>query len=129
MLLAAGTMAVGAIGNVVTSACKGEISSWGDVRKAALIGGIANGIGYGVAKGVAALKVKQINGMPRTARKRFLQTNIYGNSQVNVNKNLHNFAASPLSSQIKLLENQLIKFKAGVYSTLTSTVGTVIAGI
>ena len=124
-----GTMLVGAASNVASNWHKGNLSSWEDVADAALIGAIANGIGYGVAKGMAALKVKHINNIPRTAKKQFLKTNIFNNTQASANNNLYKFSTSPLRWQIELVENQLNIFRSGIYSTITSTAGTVIVGI
>ena len=123
-----GTMAVGALGNVATGFLKGDITSWDEAKDAAFIGAVANGVGYGVAKGMAALKVKQINNMPRTARKQYLKTKIFNNTQASANNNLYNFSTSPLRWQIKLVEQQLSVFRSGIYSTITSTTGTVIVG-
>ena len=55
-----GTMAVGALGNVATGVLKGDVTNLEEAGKAALIGAAANGVGYGVAKGMAALKVKKL---------------------------------------------------------------------
>ena len=119
-----GTMAVGAVGNVVSDGLKGKINSWEDLGKSALKGGIANGIGYGVAKGMAALKVKQIGNMPRSSRKAFLRDNFYCNSQANVNVNLQTFANSTMAANISIVETQIAIFRSGVYSTVTSTLAT-----
>ena len=70
-----GTMAVGAVGSVTSDFVKGNINSWEDVGKSALRGAVANGLGYGVSKGMAALKVKQIENMTRSSRKIYLRDN------------------------------------------------------
>ena len=119
-----GTMAVGAVGSVVSDGLKGNINSWEDLGKSALKGGVANGIGYGVAKGMAALKVKQISNMPRSSRKVYLRDNFYCNSQVNANMNLQTFANSSMAVKIGIVETQLAIFRSGVYSTITSTFAT-----
>ena len=119
-----GTMAVGAIGSVVSDGLKGNINSVEDLGKSAFRGSIANGIGYGVSKGLAALKVKQIDSMPRSSKKIYLRDKLYCNSQKNVNINLKVFSNSSISSNIKIIEKQLIAFRAGVYSTITSTLFT-----
>ncbi|MBE6639222.1 MAG: RHS repeat-associated core domain-containing protein, partial [Ruminococcaceae bacterium] len=119
-----GTMAVGAIGSVASDGIKGNINSWEDLGKSALKGGIANGIGYGVAKGMAALKVKQISNMPRSSRKVYLRDNFYRNSQAKANVNLRTFANSSMTINIGILEKQIAVFRAGVYSTVTSTLAT-----
>ena len=66
--------------------------------------------------------------MPRTARKQFLKTEIFNNTQASANNNLFNFSTSPLRWQIKLVQDQLNVFRSGIYSTIISTVGTVFAG-
>ena len=119
-----GTMAVGAVGSVVSDGLKGNINSWEDLGKSALKGGVANGIGYGVAKGMAALKVKQISNMPRSSRKVYLRDNFYCNSQVNANVNLQTFANSSMAVNIGIVETQVAIFRSGVYSTVTSTFAT-----
>jgi hypothetical protein len=116
-----GTMAVGAVGSVVSDGLKGNINSWEDLGKSALKGGVANGIGYGVAKGMAALKVKQIGNMPRSSRKVYLRDNFYCNSQANANINLKTFANSSMAANIRIVETQVAVFRSGVYSTVTST--------
>ena len=117
----AGTVAVGAVGNVVSDGLKGNINSWGDLKKSALRGAAANGIGYGVAKGMAALKVKQIGNIPRSSRKVYLRDSFYCNSQVNANINLKTFANSSLAENIRIVEKQVAVFRSGFYSTATST--------
>ena len=117
-----GTMAVGAVGNVVSDGLKGNIHSWGDLGKSALRGAVANGIGYGASKGMAALKVKKIGKMPRAYKKAYLRDKIYCNSQKYVNVNLKTFSNASLSENIQLVERQLIVFRSGIYSTVTSTV-------
>lgn len=119
-----GTMGAGAVGNVVSDALKGNINSMSDLGKSALRGGVANGIGYGVAKGMAALKVRQIGNMPRSTRKVYLRDNFYRNTQAFANTNLKTFANSTLSANIKIVEAQLAIFRSGIYSTITSTVTT-----
>ena len=119
-----GTMAAGAIGSVVSDGLKGNINSWEDLGKSALKGGVANGIGYGVAKGIAALKVKQISNMPRSTRKVYLRDTIYCNGQVNANINLQTFANSSLHMNIQVVEKQIVALRSGVYSTITSTLAT-----
>ena len=119
-----GTMGVGAVGSVVSDGLKGNINNWEDFGKSALKGGVANGIGYGVAKGMAALKVKQIGNMPRSSRKVYLRDNFYRNSQANANVNLKTFANSSMAVNIGIVETQVKVFRSGVYSTVTSTFAT-----
>lgn len=113
-----GTMAVGAIGNVVSDGLKGNISSLESIGKSAFRGAVANAVGYGAAKGMAKLKVKQIDNMSRNSRKAYLRDKIFCNSQADVNRNLQVFARSSLS----IVENRLAVFRSGIYSTLTLTV-------
>ena len=117
-------MGVGAVGSVVSDGLKGNINNWEDLGKSALKGGVANGIGYGVAKGMAALKVKQIGNMPRSSRKVYLRDNFYRNSQANANINLKTFANSSMAVNIGIVETQVAVFRSGVYSTVTSTFAT-----
>lgn len=119
-----GTMAVGAVGNVVSEGLKGKIKNREDFYNSALKGGIANGIGYGVAKGLAALKVKQISNMPRSSRKVYLRDRFYCNSPKNANINLQTFSNSSMAVNIGIIEKQVVAFKSGVYSTVTSTFAT-----
>lgn len=119
-----GTMVVGSIGSVVTDSLKGNISSKEDLIGSAGKGAMANGIGYGVAKALAALKVHQIGKMSRSSRKIFLRDNFYCNSQANANANLQTFANSSLSTNISIVEKQVAVFRSGFYSTVTSTVAT-----
>ena len=115
------TMAAGAAGNIMSDFLKGDINSLEDFGKSAVRGGIANGIGYGVAKAMAALKVNQIAKMPRTSRKAYLRDNLYCSPQAYVNTNLAHFNNSSLTNNIKIIESQLALFKSGIYSTVTST--------
>lgn len=117
-------MAVGAVGNVVTDTRKGNINCFGDLAKSAAKGAFANGVGYGVSKSLAALKVKQIKNMPRTTRKAYLRDNIFHNSQASVNANLKIFADASFKSQIALVESQVAIFRSGIYSSVTSTITT-----
>lgn len=119
-----GTMAVGAVGSVTSDFVKGNINSWEDVGKSALRGAVANGLGYGVSKGMAALKVKQIENMTRSSRKIYLRDNFYCTSQVNANVNLHTFANSSMATNIRIVETQVAIFRSGIYSTVTSTLAT-----
>ena len=119
-----GTMAVGALGNVVSDSLKGNINGFDDLKKSALKGGVANAIGYGIAKGIATLKLNQISNMSRSSRKVYLRDNFYCNSQAQVNNNLRTFANASMSDNIKIIETQFFAFKSGVYSTVTSTLAT-----
>lgn len=117
-----GTMAVGAAGNIVSQGLKGNIKDMDDLGEVALQGAIANGIGYGAAKSAAALKVKQIEHMPRSSRKIYLRDNIYHNSQANANQNLHTFANSSTSMNIKTIETEIAIYRSGFYSTIVSSI-------
>ena len=63
-----GTIAVGTAGNVTTELIKGNINSPEDVAVSAVKGGIINGFGYGIAKGIATLRIKQIGNIEYSAR-------------------------------------------------------------
>ena len=116
-----GTMAVGAFGSVSSDFFKGNLNNWKDVGESALRGGITNGIGYWVSKGMAALKVKQIENMPRADKKVYLRDNVYHSSQANVNINMQSFIKSSMSKKINIVEARLPIFQSGFYSTVTST--------
>ena len=120
-LSAVGTMVVGGIGNVVSDGLKGNIKNSQDFRRSATRGAIANGIGFLVSKGLAFLRVKQIDNMSRTNRKTYLRDNIYCTAQSEANVNIHIYADTSLPAKIALVEQQLVAFKSGAYSTATST--------
>ena len=113
-----GTMAVGALGNVVADGLKGNINSVSDFGESVVSGAVANGIGYGISKGLASMKVKKIQAMPRSAEKRCIKEMLP--SQADVNINLHNFNQAPMSANIKLIEDSYIGFRASIYSTVSS---------
>ena len=73
----AGTIAVGALGNVVTDSIKKNIKSGKDLVTSAVWGAGASASGIAVSKGVAALKVKKINKMPRAKQKRYINRKLY----------------------------------------------------
>ncbi len=110
-------MAAGAAGNVVGDLIRGNVSCFEDAGVSALKGAVANGIGYGVGKAIAKAKVNQINDMSRCAKKAYLRDVFYKNSQKNVNMNLRTFQ----SNSIKQVEQRFLSLRAGVYSTITST--------
>ena len=116
-----GTIAVGAAGSVVTDGLKGNINNCKDFWESASRGAVANMLGYGVAKVMAALKVSQINNMSRASRKLFLRNEIFCNSQANANKNIHMFSQNTIFQNMKLIEGKLYIFRSGIYSTITST--------
>ena len=116
-----GTMAVGAVGNVVSDSLKGNINSLGDLGKSALRGAAANGIGYGVSKLAARGKVKQIESMPRSSQKTYLKNNIFHNSQASTNINRQIFRSNTVSANMKLVEQSFSRFRSGIYSTIVST--------
>lgn len=95
-------MAVGAAGNVVSDFLKGNINSWEDAGKSAFRGGVTNGIGYWFSKGMAALKVKQIENMSRADKKVYLRDNVYCSPQANVNVNMHSFIKSSMIKKLTL---------------------------
>lgn len=115
-------MGVGALGNVVADGLKGNIKSGNDLLNSAALGAGANGFGYLASKGIAALKVDQISSLPRSARKAVLQDTIFKNSQKMVNQNLKVFASNSLLTNIALVESSYGVFRAGIYSTIVSTV-------
>ena len=119
-----GAVFFGAVGNVATDAIKGNIHSKSDIAKSAFRGALANGIGWCISKGIAALKVQSIKHMPRSARKCYLRNNIFNNtanSQALSNINMYRFMGNSLRANIKLVERSLTIFKSGFYSTATST--------
>ena len=85
------------------------------------MGAGANSIGYAASKGVAALKAKKINSMPRTQQKSYINRKLYRGSQANVNVNYHNYMSKTKSGKIGFIESKLRAFKSGIYSTITST--------
>ena len=117
----AGTMAVGAMGNVVSDSIKGNIKSGKDLVSSAAWGAGANFGGYVASKGVAALKVKQIDNMPRIQQKSFINRKLYRGSQANVNMNYHAYMFNTTTGKIGIVERTLRAFKSGIYSTITST--------
>ena len=117
-----GTMAVGAAGNVVADSIKGNINSLEDLGRSATRGAVANGIGYGVAKVAAAMRVGQIGNMPRSDRKIYLRDELFHNSQAFANQNLRTFANNSLWENIALVEANWPLLRSGVYSTITSSV-------
>lgn len=118
----AGTIAVGALGNVVTDSIKKNIKSGKDLVTSAVWGAGASASGIAVSKGVAALKVKKINKMPRAKQKRYINRKLYRDSQANININYHKYMSKPIKQKIAVIENNLRTFKAGIYSTVTSTI-------
>ncbi len=112
-----GALAVGAAGNIAGDLIRGEISNVLDLGKSALKGAVANGAGYGIGKIRAQLKVNQINNMSRDAKKAYLRDEFYQNSQKNVNTNLKTLLVNP----IEQVEKRFWVFRAGIYSTITST--------
>ena len=65
----AGTMAVGALGSVVSDGIKGNIHNVQDLGESALNGAVTNGTGYGISKGLARTKVKQLQAMSNKVEK------------------------------------------------------------
>ena len=117
----AATAAVGALENIVSDSIKGNIKSAKDVISSAAWGAGANSVGYAASKGVAVLKVKQVNNMPRAQQKSYINRKLYRGSQANVNVNYHNYMSKTTSGKIGVVERTLRAFKSGIYSTITST--------
>jgi len=115
------TMVAGAAGNVLSQGIKGNIQSWADFGKSAAYGAVSNAAGWLVSSRVATLKVKEIENMTRDTKKIYLREVIFRDSQKYVNYNLQIFANSSMPVKKWLVENGLLVFRAGVYSTLTST--------
>ena len=117
-----GTVAVGAIGSVVTDGLKGNIHSAADLGNSLWRGGVANTMGYIVSRGLATVKVKQIDDLSRSAKKIFIRDDIYnGSPQGMVNANLHTYDSLTKIERIYLVESKLAVFRSGLYSTITST--------
>lgn len=117
-----GSLLAGAAGNVVSNAMKGNIKSFGDAKGYAKEGAVANGIGWGVSKAFAAIKVLEINNLPRSNQKIILRDSVFKNSQANVNANLSTFHDSSLPQNILRIENSnFFAFRSGIYSSITST--------
>ena len=115
------TATVGAVGNIISDSIKGNIKNGEDVISSVAWGAGANSVGYIASKGVAALKVKKIDSMPRAQQKRYINRKLYRGSQANVNVNYHNYMSKTTSGKIGVVEKTLRAFKSGVYSTITST--------
>ena len=120
----AGTLAFGAIGNVSTDALKGNLNSFESVIESAAIGSIANGLGYGVSKGMARLKTNKILSMNRMERKNYLTDIVYKNSRSLGNVNMHTFTDNPLGT----VERTFSLYKYGIYSTVSSTLSLSVYG-
>ena len=117
-----GSLLAGAAGNVVSNAMKGNINSFEDAKEYAKEGAVANGIGWGVSKAFAAIKVLEINNLPRSNQKTILRDSVFKNSQANVNVNLSMFHNSSLTQNILRIENSnFFAFQSGIYSSITST--------
>ncbi len=116
-----GSVAAGAVGNAVTDWMKGNIGNVDDLMSSMSRGAIANGIGYGISQIAAACKVVRIKHMPRAAQKRYLTDKIFATPRAQANLNRQVFSNNAMSSNIKLLESKLLIYRAGVYSTITST--------
>lgn len=86
------------------------------------MGATANLLGCRASKKVAALKVKQVKNMPRVQQKSYINRKLYRGSQANINVNYHNYMSKTTLGKISVVENTLRTFKAGIYSTITSTV-------
>lgn len=85
-------------------------------------GGVANTMGYIVSRGLATVKVKQIDDLSRSAKKIFIRDDIYnGSPQGMVNANLHTYDSLTKIERIYLVESKLAVFRSGLYSTITST--------
>ena len=112
------TVAVGALGNVVGDAIRGNISSFGDIGKSAVRGAVANALGYGIAKTAIKAKVNKINNMSRASKKSYLRDNFYKNSQKMVNQNLKTFRVNSYEQ----MEKRFWSYRSGVYSTVSSGV-------
>ena len=79
-------------------------------------------MGYIVSRGLATVKVKQIDDLSRSAKKIFIRDNIYnGSPQGMVNANLHTYDSLTKIERIHLVESKLAVFRSGLYSTITST--------
>ena len=74
------------------------MKSFENVIESAAIGSIANGLGYGVSRGMARLKTKKILSMNRMERKNFLTDVVYKNSRSLGNVNMHTFTDNPLGT-------------------------------
>ena len=116
-----GTMALGAAGSLFTDTLKGNIHTVDDVVASATKGAIANGIGYGISKALLASKVKGFDNLTRSQKKIFLRDNVFHSSQAAVNTNLHAYSTLHFIEKMKLFEKASFIFRAGVYSTITST--------
>ena len=115
------TMVVGALGNVVSDGLKGNIKNVCDLGKSIAWGAGANGLGYLAAKGLAIIKIKNIDDMSRTIQKNYLNDNIYKSSRASINTNYHAYMSNSLTGKICIIEKSFIGFRSGVYSTFTST--------
>ena len=101
---------------------KGNIHSAADLGNSLWRGGAANTMGYIVSRGLATVKVKQIDDLSRSAKKIFIRDNIYnGSPQGMVNANLHTYNSLTKIERIHLVESKLAVFRSGLYSTITST--------
>ena len=101
---------------------KGNIHSAADLGNSLWRGGVANTMGYIVSRGLATVKVKQIDDLSRSAKKIFIRDNIYnGSPQGMVNANLHTYDSLTKIERIHLVESKLAVFRSGLYSTITST--------
>lgn len=111
------TVAVGAIGNLASDGIRGNLKNTKDVAKSAGLGAFANVVGYGINEGAARLKVKRINKLSRTNKKNYLMKKFYKNGRENINTNLKKFKKKP----VKQVQNRFFTFRAGVYSSVSST--------
>ena len=116
-----GTMAAGAMGNVLTSTLKGNINSADDLVMSAAIGAGANAFGYLLEYGVAAIKTNQISNLPRYQRKTVLLDEVYKNSQSMINQNLKHFASNSFIANTMLIKNNVTALRIGAFSILTSS--------
>ena len=111
------TLAVGAIGNLASDGIRGNLKSTEDVVKSAGLGAFANGVGYKANDIASKLKVKSINKLSRPQKKNYLMKKFYKNGRKNINLNLKRFRYKP----VKQVQKRYFRFRAGVYSSVSST--------
>ena len=92
------------------------------------LGAVSSLAGVGGAKIMSALKVKQIGEMSRGIQKQYLKNNVFFSSQSKVNSNYRAFNNVGMVGKMRIIENNMLIFKSGIYSsTFSAATNTVIS--
>jgi len=115
-------LAVGITASVGADCLRGEIHNGKDFIHSLKLGLAENLTGEVFSKGAVLFRVMKIDSLGRNMRKNYVNSNIYGATQNQINSNYKKYAQAKIGGRMEIVENNMKVYRANVHSSVISAV-------